>query len=100
MKGVHTSCLIQATYWLQLSHSDDQLESLSGISELDFSMQPLRASTPNSSLSFSYEYSVISSLLRLDMSLLSQSVSEEICDVVDGNNVTGVSNDVVFDCVK
>ena len=97
MKGVHTSCLIQATYRLQLFHSDDQLESLSGISELDFSMLPLRASTPNSSLSFSYEYSVISTLLRLDMSLLSQSVSE---DVVDGNNVTGVSNDVVFDRVK
>ena len=77
MKGVHTSCLIQSTYRLQLSHSDDQLESLSGISELDFSMQPLLASTPNSSLSFSYEYSMISSLICPDMSLLSQSVSEE-----------------------
>ena len=37
---------------------------------------------------------VISSLIRPDMFLLSQSVCEEICDVVDGNNVTGVSNDV------
>ena len=67
--------------------SDDQPESLSWISELDFSMQPLCASTPNSSLSFSSEYSVISSLIPPDISLLSQSVSvvimplESWCDL-------------------
>ena len=82
--------------------SEDQLDSLSWTSELDFSMQPLRASTPITSSSFNSDYSVISSLIRPDISLLSQSVSDEICNVGGGialidvhSGTVGVSSDAV-----
>ncbi|KAL5475266.1 hypothetical protein EMCRGX_G027343 [Ephydatia muelleri] len=65
-------------------------------------MQPLRASTPITSSSFNSDYSVISSLIRPDISLLSQSVSDEICNVGGGialidvhSGTVGVSSDAV-----
>ena len=65
-------------------------------------MQPLRASTPITSSSFNSDYSVISSLIRPDISLLSQSVSDEICIVGGGialidvhSGTVGVFSDAV-----